>query len=705
MKKLLRKTSSVFVFTLCFTFLFSLFTACEIGLGSAVDTQAPGLAIDSPKVDSVIRDVFAITGRWSDDGTIKSIRVILKRTDGTVSTKETDAVWEQDPLLPGTGTWKAIIDYQEMDIMDGTYQATVSIKDKGDHETTQSTTFTIDNTAPVLVISRPSIKDGQSGFDNYGRSFTIEGKAADDNDVSHIEVNIYQSADSTEPMKTIGLDNIPLTIEQDVAVYESDKANDYAVIYGHTDENGVIETIGETEQRYCTITIYDGAQRFPVDGSDQTEEDKKGNSTNTYYMNSEIATLLQGAYKITDLYHMMNKNYGTEATRAATANDVISLLEPYKVSKGKFSINPANNPKFILSSGNVLEEGKNLDNVDYQLTAGNRYIEVEISPGLDGYPIDPDTVGVYLLECDQNGTPKNDEKIWLINTGNDWHKTQEEAEGLDLAGGFGIYTVSGSTYKFKTSKIIHKNNYASLKTGNYYLLKVQGNDSQGEESGSIISDGDFGFKLVSNEEKIEISAHGVPDYISTKAEAWTVSGHEAFTVTLNWATTTEGPFYVYRQNGSDEDFVATVTTQTNGTWEATEALNYTQLKALGPSEQEFPDKLTYYLKNQGGDTISTAARINLKYDSDKPSISNVQFSNSHLDEDTSTYFVRNVQNNKSNINGIATDDDTGIEKVELKVGETVVKTWVEGRFKFENIDFSGYTGNRITGKKFFDNCV
>ncbi len=696
MKKLLRKTSSVFVFALCFTFLFSLFTACEIGLGSAVDTQAPGLAIDSPKVDSVIRDVFAITGRWSDDGTIKSIRVILKRTDGTVSTKETDAVWEQDPLLPGTGTWKAIIDYQEMDIMDGTYQATVSIKDKGDHETTQSTTFTIDNTAPVLVISRPSIKDGQSGFDNYGRSFTIEGKAADDNDVSHIEVNIYQSADSTVPMKTIGLDNIPLTIEQDVAVYESDKANDYAVIYGHTDENGVIETIGETEQRYCTITIYDGAQRFPVDGSDQTEEDKKGNSTNTYYMNSEIATLLQGAYKITDLYHMMNKNYGTEATRAATANDVISLLEPYKVSKGKFSINPANNPKFILSSGNVLEEGKNLDNVDYQLTAGNRYIEVEISPGLDGYPIDPDTVGVYLLECDQNGTPKNDEKIWLINTGNDWHKTQEEAEGLDLAGGFGIYTVSGSTYKFKTSKIIHKTNYASLKTGNYYLLKVQGNDSQGEESGSIISDGDFGFKLVSNEEKIEISAHGVPDYISTKAEAWTVSGHETFTVTLNWATTTEGPFYVYRQNGSGEDLVATVTTQTNGTWEATEALNYTQLKKLGPSEQEFPDKLTYYLKNQGGDTISTAARINLKYDSDKPSISNVQFSNSHLDEDTSAYFVRNVQNNKSNINGIATDDDTGIEKVELKVGETVVKTWLEGRFKFENIDFSGYTGSGIT---------
>ena len=56
--------------------------SCEVGLGSAVDTEAPKLSIESPIVDSVIRDKFAIKGTWSDDGSIDSIVAELKRTDG-----------------------------------------------------------------------------------------------------------------------------------------------------------------------------------------------------------------------------------------------------------------------------------------------------------------------------------------------------------------------------------------------------------------------------------------------------------------------------------------------------------------------------------------------------------------------------------------------------------------------------------------------
>ena len=444
MKKLQNATKGVIVFlAVSLTFIFSLLASCEIGLGGAVDTQPPSLVIQSPKVDAVIRDNFAITGTWNDDGTISKVRATLKRTDGKGTEIKIDGTFDHGEK--DGGTWKVLVNYKENKITDGTYQATIAIRDKSEHETTQSTTFTIDNTPPVLVLSRPSIKDGQSGFDSYGRSFSLEGKAADDNDVSLIEVKIYENADSTEPMKVVELKNVPLTIEQDVAVYDSAKANDYAAIYGHTDENGIIlPNSNNTEQRYCTITIYDGAEKYPVDGSAQSDEDKKGNCTDVYYMNSEIATLLQGAYKITDLYHIMNGNYGIDATRAASAENVKTLLNGYKVTKSKFSINPANNPRFIVSSGNALESGKNLDNVDYQLTAGNRYLEVEITPGLDGFPIDPATVGVYLLQCDEDGNvpDSNPEKIWLINPGNDWHKSQEEAEGQDFAAGYGIYTVS-----------------------------------------------------------------------------------------------------------------------------------------------------------------------------------------------------------------------------------------------------------------------
>ena len=55
---------------------------CEIGLGSSVDTEAPGLGIDAGIADKVIRGDFALRGKYSDDGSIDSLSAVLKRTDG-----------------------------------------------------------------------------------------------------------------------------------------------------------------------------------------------------------------------------------------------------------------------------------------------------------------------------------------------------------------------------------------------------------------------------------------------------------------------------------------------------------------------------------------------------------------------------------------------------------------------------------------------
>ena len=702
MRKLQKKAAIKFA-AACTLLLFSIIS-CEIGLGGAVDTQAPSLTIDSPKVDAVIRDVFAISGRWSDDGTIDSLNVTLKRTDGSFTTPEIKGEWIKDEQLNETGTWHAVIDYKELSIPDGTYQATVSIKDKGHHETTQSTTFTIDNTAPVLIVSRPSTKEGAKGFDSYGRSFTLEGKAADDNEVSLIEVNIYETPDSTEPLKTVRLENVPLTIEQDVATYDSALANDYAKIYGHTDENGIITEIGKTEQRYCTITIYDGAEKYPADGSAQTEEDKKGNSTNVYYMNSEISSLLQGKYKITDLYHIKNGTYKTEAARSAEMENVQATLEANQVTKSKFSINPANNPKFIVTSGNVLEAGKDLDDVNYQLTAGNRYIEVEVSPGLDGWPIDPDSVGIYLQACDKNGNELNDEKIWLVLPDAEHHIEIKEAENITTFNeGDAVYSQSGNTYKFKTANLIHKLNY-NVNVGSYYIIKVVGHDSQDDDSGTIISDGTYAFKLVSNEEKIELSVHGVPDYISKTQAAWNVEGHKQLKTTVTWSTG-DGPFDVWRKIDDEETGakVGTVEEQTNSIWQFEETFNYTQFKALALAGKEFPEKISYILKNSTGDVISTTARIILNYDITEPSLSNIQFIGSYEKEvetgetDESgnpktkiIYYVRNQANNLCTISGIATDD-TGIESVALDIPgySTAIPLQKTGRFKFTDINFTG----------------
>ncbi len=682
---------NIFTCTLAGLLFICNFSSCEVGLGGAVDTQPPSITIEYPNVDSVIRDVFAIGGNWSDDGTIASLTVTLKRTDGNGSEVKIPGECIFDENVSGSGTWHAVIDYSEKNLIDGTYQAIVSIKDKGKHETLSSTTFTIDNTAPVVVLSRPSTKASAAGFDSYGQTFTLEGKAADDNDVELIEVNIYDSEDSTTPIKTVSLTGIPLTIEQDVAVYKAGEANDYAVIYGHTDEDGAIikEQILAPEERYCTLTIYDGAQRYPVDGSPQTEEDKKGNCTNSYYMNSEMDLIL-ASYKINELYHIQNKTFEAQAGRTIALDSVIPQLEEKAVTKSKFSLFPANNPKFIVTSRSTLGEGKSLTDSIYQLTAGNSCLEVEITPGLDKFSIDPDSVGVYLYKANPDGTIKKDTEgnpltpICLVDTGAENHTSDKVT-----------IVQAGDTYKFKTVATISKNNFPTLNIGECYIVEVVGHDSQGEEKGKIVSDGIFGFQLISSDEKIELSGRASPSYVSTNEAAWEVAGHQKLTVTLSWSGG-DNEFDIFRGNervGTSANAIYNSSTQR---WTFTDEIDYTKYNALGK-----PTSLDYTLK-KNGEILSTTANISIQQDSEIPSVSNITFKNAYAKEETIqvngqpqtkiTYFVRNQSDNKCDIGGIATDD-TGIERVEVVFDPVLTTAPVlnTGRFTFTNIDFSSIT--------------
>lgn len=105
MKRLL-----AYLTVLIFFGAFLLISACYIGLGSAVDTEAPEISIETPAVDVIIRDTFAISGTWSDDGTIDSITVLLERTDGNGSPITRDATFSITTGETGSGPWSCILD-------------------------------------------------------------------------------------------------------------------------------------------------------------------------------------------------------------------------------------------------------------------------------------------------------------------------------------------------------------------------------------------------------------------------------------------------------------------------------------------------------------------------------------------------------------------------------------------------------------------
>lgn len=451
-----------------------IFGSCEIGLGSAVDTEPPSVSIETPGVDVVIRDNFAIKGTWSDDGEIESLTAVLERTDGLTEPFEFAGEVATNEGDDNSGTWKILVDPKAQGILDGTYQVTISIKDKGEHVTTQTRTFTIDNTAPLIVLQRPSSKSDSTSVDSYGQSFTLTGQAADDNNVSLIKVKIYSDPECTSLIHTVDLKNVPPTIELDVAKFVEGEQNDYSKIYGSTTKDG-------EKQFYCAIEAYDGAQRYPIEGN-QSAADTSGNYTTSYYLYEDIATQILSEYSVTNVYHMYSGTYtNVDGSRAADiSNSVKEILAEKVINAGSFSLNPANNPTFAVSGRDQLKkDGTDFSSVVNNISNDSDLI-IEVSVGLDAIPLVADSLRVYLQKCDDNGATVTSEKYYPTNS------TKQK---------------SGTSYKFvthiKKDELVDANgNAVNVNYGDRFIVGVEGKD---EKDTPIVASGKgYGVKLAAS---------------------------------------------------------------------------------------------------------------------------------------------------------------------------------------------------------------
>ena len=393
------KKCKLFSIILSFFTIFSLFLAScdsvEIGLGSAVDTEAAKLSVDeTPKAGDVVRDSFKLSGICTDDTEIKSFKIIFQDTTGAEGKIEFSTT--PDRL---TGRWELIVDPNQVDeetgeklIPDGEYQVTFQVIDKVKHETIVTRQFRIDNTPPVLIIERPSSKSNatENSIDSYGQAFTLEGQSADDNDVKSIEVIIYDDIPDPEKEevltpKVIILNNVPSRINMDIAKFEEGKDNDYSDIYGSKTRAG-----STTKKLYFELVAYDSAVRYPIDGSDQREEDLKGNKSDFYYLHSDVSTDILSKYKITDVYHILSGTYKETGFGKDYVKSYLSRAEK-KTAIGSFSLNPENSPTFTIMGRSQLKSevplfGKGDEYSDYKAT-NSTTIPIEVQPGLDSIPL------------------------------------------------------------------------------------------------------------------------------------------------------------------------------------------------------------------------------------------------------------------------------------------------------------------------------
>lgn len=462
--------------------------SCEVGLGEAVDVAAPVISIESPATSAIIRDAFAISGVWSDDGSIKDLTVSLRntRTNETLPEVKGELIQEPD-TKEYKGTWKAVFKPKEDNIPDGNYEATVTISDNGSHKTVITRAFVIDNTPPVVVLQRPSTKASDTDSDVFGQTLSLSGQSADDNNIKIIRVKFFSDPECTNEIHHVDISNVPPTISLDVAKFAEDVDNDYAKIYGSNKKGGKKPPI------YCSIIAYDEAKRIPVTDADKKDDDDMGNSTDVYYLYDDIYTDVLSTFKVTQLYSIMNGTYTDEDTsRAAAAKSIPELLKPNEIRLGKLSLNPANNPEFkVVGREGLKKNGTDFTNPANDLSNESN-ITLKVDVGLDAIPLNKDTLRVYLIPCDATGTlgaediPAN--RIYPNPSDPPYEKNG-----------------TGYTFTTKITKEGCKNaagEQVSLTVGNYYIIAMEGFDSMNNE---VVAESDenghtktFGFRLAPN---------------------------------------------------------------------------------------------------------------------------------------------------------------------------------------------------------------
>ncbi|MBO4858927.1 MAG: hypothetical protein J5527_10485 [Treponema sp.] len=521
------------IFFTIFAGVLSLFTACkdvEIGLGSAVDTEAAKLTVhETPRAGDVVRGSFMLSGICTDDTEIKSFTITFENTaekdqkiEFSTTPDKTTGEWaliidpRQELTTSGStlaGTNKTGITPETQMVPDGEYQVTFKVIDQVKHETIVTRQFKIDNTPPVIVIERPSSKKdaAENSIDSYGQSFTLEGQSADDNDVKTIEVRVYDEVPGAEEAvetseaetpaasivtpKIITLNNVPSRINMDIAKYVHGEENDYSQIYGSTEKAG-------SKKFYCELIAYDSAVRYPIDGSEQSEEDLKGNKTDFYYLLTDISTDILSKYKITDVYHMLSGTYKATGTDSTERSEAAGYGEEYvkkylsrtekKTAMGSFTLNPENSPSFtVMGRAQLKTEGKLFSDddeySDYKVTNENTLM-IEVATGLDSIPLlteekwaeNPEyseryqdyKFRPYFTECDENGIE--------LNAQNRIYPTQVTKK------------VSGLNHQFTV--VIKKED--GFQYRHNYRIGVEGFDESGN---SILNTGSgYGFRFVSN---------------------------------------------------------------------------------------------------------------------------------------------------------------------------------------------------------------
>ena len=515
----------IFVAAAMFAGMF--FLGCEIGLGPAVDTEAPEAFITYPEVSTAAKGTITLSGTCTDDTIVEKviIKSLYSADNQSLSFPADRTSVDAAPLAsvkPNGENWDIPLEYDSATgtysiggtylgyLPDGTYVVDVVAEDGFRKSTPASRSFDIDNTPPVFLLSNPTSLEGMAGSP-YGRIVKVTGTIADSHSIEKMEIVAYNA----------GGDPISLSKTEFSGF---DKANTSVVIahYSADDESGfsaLDETDKALQRNYVALMGETGniLQNAPSSYESVTVNiavkltDKAGNVSEYSYITSPLAAIsgplagraVDKPFEAIDYMNILNGTY-TGAGRDEVKNVLLGNGDntTYKYlshdrstadhSWLSMAVSPNNAPTFSVGD---------CDLKDRELTgtwngiSNQSTLSIDVNAGRDKVAFDPKELSVKIYQAASDGSFVQDgEPVATFSKDNDSQYTDDNKKPFTDTNNANVFTLS--TRQDGTFRL-HLPESLTLIVGQKYYIVVEGCDTQGVDIVPQSYRG-YGFSIASN---------------------------------------------------------------------------------------------------------------------------------------------------------------------------------------------------------------
>lgn len=368
--------------------------SCDVGLGSAVDTQAPTLNVTYPATLSTVRGQFVFGGTCADDQKVTSVTVRAFNSElgkpygpyaATVADDAKSWTFSFNKKAEGKDS------YNGWEMPDGKYTLEAVARDaSGKSSGTGAITIDIDNTEPIFILNSPGTTDIKNPTVS-GSSFKITGTIADDHSIKYMRVNVYENEGGRKGKlrRSIIEENIETSGGTSVALFKKTDPV-YTELYGGDIKDA--SSIG-TKTFFCEIELEDSAYEY--NDFKNNASGKTGNISKKVYLYDSVYKKFQSSsgygLEAAKIKSIVNETL-TEVNGTAAAQIRTEFLNSAAHSSLAFGLNPNANPKYVV-------QGFDVDSVfDINKTgASSQSVSVQVNAGLDGTNVLPGTMCVYVF--------------------------------------------------------------------------------------------------------------------------------------------------------------------------------------------------------------------------------------------------------------------------------------------------------------------